>query len=61
MIIIFSNCSDWRKYSLNVVLVLLGRVFVGDFVELKNQEVNVGDSKEVGVLIHVNDHDDVRI
>jgi len=43
------------------VSVLLERIFIGDFVELKNQEVDVGDSKEVGVLIHVNDHNDVRI
>jgi len=48
-------------YFLNVVSVLLERIFVGDFVELKNQEVDVGDRREVGVLIHVNDHDYVRI
>jgi len=40
---------------------LLERIFVGDFVEIKDEEVNIGDSKEVGVLIHVNDHNGVRL
>jgi len=48
-------------FSLNVVSVLLERIFIGDFVEIKDKEVNVGDRREVGVLIQVNDHDNVRI
>jgi len=40
--------------------VLLDRIFIGDFVKLKDKEVRIGESKEVGVVTYVDDYTDVR-